>query len=131
FDIKAEPDKVREEYGRNSAGQRMLLARRLVESGVRFVTLTYGGWDHHDNIKNAVSRQVPDFDKAFAALIRDLAGRGMLDSTLVMVTSEFGRTPPAASLTSARFPSRTLPQPFIINWASCRTRNSSLLAIVR
>lgn len=93
FDIKAESNKVRDEYGRNSAGQRMLLARRLVESGVRFVTLTYGGWDHHDNIKNAVSRQVPDFDRAFAALIRDLDGRGMLDSTLVMVTSEFGRTP--------------------------------------
>jgi hypothetical protein len=93
FDIKAEPANIRDDYGRNSAGQRMLLARRLVESGVRFVSMTYGGWDHHDNIRNAVSRQVPDFDKAFAALIRDLDGRGMLDSTLVMVTSEFGRTP--------------------------------------
>jgi uncharacterized protein (DUF1501 family) len=71
----------------------MLLARRLVESGARFVSLTYGGWDHHDNIKNGVSTQMPAFDQAFAALIRDLDGRGMLDSTLVLVTTEFGRSP--------------------------------------
>jgi uncharacterized protein (DUF1501 family) len=71
----------------------MLLARRLVEAGVRFVSLTYGGWDHHDNIKNAITSQMPNFDKAFAALIRDLDHRGMLESTLVMVTTEFGRTP--------------------------------------
>ena len=71
----------------------MLLARRLVEAGVRFVSLTYGGWDHHDNIKNGFSNQMPKFDQAFAALIRDLDKRGMLDSTLVMVTTEFGRTP--------------------------------------
>jgi uncharacterized protein (DUF1501 family) len=64
-----------------------------VESGVRFVSLTYGGWDHHDNIKNAMTSQMPKFDQAFATLIRDLDKRGMLDSTLVMVTTEFGRTP--------------------------------------
>jgi len=93
FAIKDEPDKVRDSYGRNAAGQRMLLARRLVESGVRFVTLTYGSWDHHDNIKGANASQMPNFDKAYAALIRDLSDRGMLDSTLVMVTTEFGRTP--------------------------------------
>ncbi len=93
FDLKQEPDKLRDEYGRNAAGQRMLLARRLVESGVRFVSLTYGSWDHHDNIRNGVSGQLPTFDKAFAALIRDLEHRGMLDSTLVLVTTEFGRTP--------------------------------------
>lgn len=93
FSIKDEPDKIRDSYGRNAAGQRMLLARRLVESGVRFVTLTYGSWDHHDNIKNANANQMPNFDKAYAALIRDLSDRGMLDSTLVMVTTEFGRTP--------------------------------------
>ena len=73
----------------------MLLARRLVEAGVRFVSLTYGGWDHHDNIKNAMTSQMPNFDQAFAALIRDLDQRGLLDSTLVMVTTEFGRTPGA------------------------------------
>ena len=71
----------------------MLLARRLVESGVRFVSLTYGGWDHHDNIKGAFGRQMPDFDRAYAALISDLDERGLLDSTLVLVTTEFGRTP--------------------------------------
>jgi hypothetical protein len=93
FDLKQEPDKLRDEYGRNAAGQRMLLARRLAESGVRFVSLTYGGWDHHDNIRNGISNQLPAFDQAFAALIRDLDHRGMLDSTLVLVTTEFGRTP--------------------------------------
>jgi hypothetical protein len=93
FAIKDEPEKLRNEYGMNSAGQRMILARRLVEAGVRFVSLTYGGWDHHDNIKNAITRQMPNFDQAFAALIRDLDSRGLLDSTLVMVTTEFGRTP--------------------------------------
>jgi len=93
FDLKQEPDKLRDEYGRDAAGQRMLLARRLVESGVRFVSLTYGGWDHHDNIRGGFTGQMPAFDRAFAALIRDLDGRGLLDSTLVMVTTEFGRTP--------------------------------------
>ncbi len=93
FSIGDEPEKLRDEYGRNEAGQRMLLARRLVEAGVRFTSLTYGGWDHHDNIKTAMTGQMPRFDQAFAALIRDLEQRGMLDSTLVMVTTEFGRTP--------------------------------------
>src|SRR4029078_12160779 len=93
FDIKAEPKKAHDDYGHKPAGQRMLLARRLVEAGVRFVSLTYGGWDHHDNIRNGFSNQMPSFDKAFAALIRDLDKRGLLDSTLVLVTTEFGRSP--------------------------------------
>jgi hypothetical protein len=93
FSLKDEPDKMREEYGANSAGLRMLLARRLVEAGVRVVSLTYGGWDHHDNIKNAITNQMPNFDKALAALITDLDRRGLLDTTMVMVTTEFGRTP--------------------------------------
>ncbi|MHA3772053.1 DUF1501 domain-containing protein [Verrucomicrobiota bacterium sgz303538] len=93
FNLTAEPDKIRDEYGRTDAGQRMLMARRLVEGGVRFVSLTYGGWDMHANIQNGMQRQLPAFDKAYAALIRDLDRRGMLDKTLVMVTSEFGRTP--------------------------------------
>ncbi|MGC4016444.1 MAG: DUF1501 domain-containing protein [Luteolibacter sp.] len=84
---------MKDEYSRTEAGQRMLLARRLIEGGVRFVSLTAGGWDHHDNIKATSRRQLPPVDKALAALIRDLERRGMLDSTLVMVTSEFGRTP--------------------------------------
>jgi Protein of unknown function (DUF1501) len=93
FDLSKESDNMRDDYGRTSAGQRLLLARRLVESGVRFVSLTYGGWDHHDNIRNGFSKQMPDLDKAYAALITDLDKRGMLDSTLVLLTTEFGRTP--------------------------------------
>lgn len=93
FDINKEDAKLRDEYGRNPAGQRMLLARRLVEAGVRFVSLTYGGWDMHANIKPGMQGQLPAFDQAFAALIRDLDNRGLLKSTLVMVSSEFGRTP--------------------------------------
>jgi uncharacterized protein (DUF1501 family) len=93
FDINQENPKLRDEYGRNAAGQRMLMARRLVESGVRFVTLTYGGWDMHGNIASGIRGQLPAFDQAFATLIRDLDQRGMLDTTLVMVSSEFGRTP--------------------------------------
>jgi hypothetical protein len=93
FNLKAEPDALKDEYGRNGAGMRMLMARRLVESGVRFVSLVYGGWDHHANVKNGIEKELPQFDKAYASLIRDLDRRGMLDSTLVMVTTEFGRTP--------------------------------------
>jgi hypothetical protein len=93
FDLKKETDKLRDEYGRNTAGQRFLLARRLVEAGVRMVSVNYGSWDHHSNIKGSFDRQAPDFDQAFARLIRDLDERGMLKRTLVMVSSEFGRTP--------------------------------------
>ena len=93
FDIAKEPDALRDEYGRNPAGQRMLLARRLVESGVRLVNLTYGGWDMHDNIVAGFRNQMPAFDQAFHRLVTDLEQRGLLDSTVVMVSSEFGRTP--------------------------------------
>ena len=93
FDIEQEPEKLRDQYGRHEAGQRMLLARRLVAAGVRLVSLSYGGWDHHDNIKNGITNQLPKFDQAFATLIRDLADRGLLATTLVVVSSEFGRTP--------------------------------------
>src|SRR5437660_2694807 len=93
FDLKNEPDKLRDEYGRNAAGQRLLLARRLVTAGVRFVSLTYGGWDMHSGIKGSILGQLPQFDQAYAALIRDLDRTGQLDSTLVMISSEFGRTP--------------------------------------
>jgi hypothetical protein len=93
FNIQAEPAKIRDEYGRHPAGQRMLLARRLVAAGVRLVSLTYGGWDHHNNIKNGHAAELPLFDQGFATLIRDLDRNGLLDSTLVMVSSEFGRTP--------------------------------------
>jgi uncharacterized protein (DUF1501 family) len=93
FDMTKESDAIKDEYGRNQAGMRMLLARRLVESGVRFVTLTYGGWDMHDNIAGSMKGQLPAFDQGFASLIRDLDRTGLLASTLVCVCSEFGRTP--------------------------------------
>jgi hypothetical protein len=93
FNIEAEDAKLRESYGQNQAGQRMLMARRLVEAGVRLVSLTYGGWDMHDNITAGIKRQVPPLDQALHTLITDLDQRGLLDSTLVMVSSEFGRTP--------------------------------------
>ena len=93
FDLSKEPDKLRDEYGRNTAGARMLMARRLVESGARFVTLTYGGWDMHDNIAAGMNGQVPQFDQAFGRLITDLEERGRLNDTMVCIASEFGRTP--------------------------------------
>jgi hypothetical protein len=93
FNISAEPAKIRDEYGRQAAGQRMLLARRLVAAGVRFVSLTYGSWDMHAQIKPGLASQLPEFDKAFACLIRDLDRQGLLKSTLILVSSEFGRTP--------------------------------------
>lgn len=93
FNLKAEPDKMKDAYGRNAAGMRMLLARRLVEAGVRMVSLTYGGWDHHDNIADGINGQLPAFDQAYSMLIADLEQRGLLDSTMVVLSSEFGRTP--------------------------------------
>ena len=71
----------------------MLLARRLVEAGVRFVSLEYGTWDAHFNIAPSLAGQVPVFDHALAALVTDLDDRGLLETTLVTVTTEFGRTP--------------------------------------
>jgi uncharacterized protein (DUF1501 family) len=93
FNIGAEPAKIRDEYGRNTAGARMLMARRLCEAGTRFVTLSYGSWDMHTNISGGIKRQLPPFDQAYAALINDLDRRGLLKETLVAVASEFGRTP--------------------------------------
>ncbi|MBI3679082.1 MAG: DUF1501 domain-containing protein [Acidobacteria bacterium] len=96
FDIALEPEKVRNGYGRTAMGQGCLLARRLVEAGVRFVTVSRGenAWDHHGNIFPTLSNDfLPELDKAFAALLSDLDDRGMLDSTIVLVAGEFGRTP--------------------------------------
>ncbi len=93
FDINKEDGKLRDAYGRNTAGQRLLMARRLVEAGVRMVTLTYGGWDMHSNITRSMKSQMPALDQGLAMLVKDLDQRGLLDSTLIMVSSEFGRTP--------------------------------------
>jgi hypothetical protein len=93
FNIEAESPGIRDEYGRHEAGQRMLMARRLVAAGVRFVSLTYGGWDMHTSISAGMRSQLPAFDQALSTLINDLDRNGLLDDTLVMVSSEFGRTP--------------------------------------
>lgn len=93
FDIHRESDKVRDRYGRNSFGQRALLARRLVEAGVPFVTINEGGWDHHVDIFDKLKKRLPNFDQTVSTLVQDLAERNMLDTTLVVVLGEFGRTP--------------------------------------
>ncbi len=94
FDIQSESAKLRDAYGRHSLGQSCLMARRLVEAGVRCVSVDHSNWDTHDNnfaiLKNSL---VPSLDSAMSTLFRDLADRGMLDSTLVVITGEFGRTP--------------------------------------
>jgi uncharacterized protein (DUF1501 family) len=93
FNIEAEAANVRDAYGRNTAGQRLLMARRLVAAGVRFVTLTYGGWDMHNAITQGMRGQMPALDQGLHALITDLDQQGLLATTLIMVSSEFGRTP--------------------------------------
>ncbi|MCC9644619.1 DUF1501 domain-containing protein [Rhodopirellula sp. JC740] len=93
FDLSKEDAKMRDRYGRNQAGSRMLMCRRLIEAGARLVTMTYGGWDMHTNITSGIRGQMPSFDQGLAVLLDDLSERGLLDETLVMVTSEFGRTP--------------------------------------
>src|SRR5690606_31532215 len=73
-------------------GQRLLLSRRLVEAGARFVTIMDGGWDHHKDIRDAMRGRLPEVDQAVATLIRDLDRRGLLENTLVVMSTEFGRT---------------------------------------
>jgi len=96
FEIGREPEKVRDAYGRNRVGQGLLLARRLVEAGVRFVTvkgyIRYG-YDHHPEVFPRLRKEVPAYDQGYAALLNDLHQRGMMDNTLVITAGEFGRTP--------------------------------------
>jgi len=94
FDIHREPAEVREAYGMTSLGQCSLLARRLVEAGCRFVAIENGHWDtHRKNTYSLRELLCPSFDKAIPALLNDLASRGLLDKTLVVISTEFGRTP--------------------------------------
>jgi uncharacterized protein (DUF1501 family) len=94
FDISVEDDGLRDTYGRHSLGQSCLMARRLVEAGVRCVTIDHSNWDTHtDNFKTLKDNLLPAFDSALATLFRDLADRGLLETTLVIVSGEFGRTP--------------------------------------
>ena len=94
FDIDSEDVKLRDKYGRNRFGQSCLLARRLVESGVRFVTVTDGGWDTHSgNFSALKNSRMPPVDQGVPALLEDLQDRGLLDGTLVVWVTDFGRTP--------------------------------------
>jgi hypothetical protein len=106
FDIHSEPMKVRDAYGRNSFGQRTLLARRLIEAGVPFVTVDDGGWDHHSDIFGALSTRLPQWDQTVAALINDLEERGLLETTMVIALGEFGRTPKISTLSGQTKPGR-------------------------
>lgn len=94
FELNREPVSLREQYGRNRFGQSLLLARRLVEAGVRFITVSNDGWDTHaDNFRQLRNRLMPPVDQGLPALLADLQQRGMLDSTLVVWLTDFGRTP--------------------------------------
>jgi hypothetical protein len=93
FDLSQEKDDLREKYGKNTFGQSCLMARRLVEYGVPYVTINYKGWDTHKQHFQAMRRQLPEMDKAMAALLEDLSGRGLLDTTIIWWSGEFGRTP--------------------------------------
>jgi hypothetical protein len=94
FDLKAEPDKVKDKYGRTTLGQCALLSRRLVEAGCRFVGIDHSGWDTHFSCFPSLEKDlIPQADQAFSALVSDLHDRGMLESTLVVMMGEMGRTP--------------------------------------
>jgi hypothetical protein len=93
FDLSQEKPELRERYGKSKFGQSCLVARRLVERGVPYVTINHGGWDTHKENFQVMRRQLPEMDKGFATLLQDLADRGLLSSTIVWWGGEFGRTP--------------------------------------
>lgn len=94
FDLSEEKDTLRDRYGRNTFGQSCLVARRLVEHGVPYITINYrGGWDTHKQNFQTMNRRLPEMDKGLSTLLSDLSDRGLLDSTLVWCCGEFGRTP--------------------------------------
>ena len=93
FDIDSESVKLRDRYGRTTFGQSCLLARRLIQSNVRYVTVSYGGWDHHGKIFEGLDKKLPEFDRGLSAFVEDMDAHGLLDDTLVVVMGEFGRSP--------------------------------------
>lgn len=93
FDLNQESSDVRERYGRNTFGQSCLMARRLAEKGVPYITINYKGWDTHKQHFQTMNRKLPELDKGIAALLSDLSEHGLLDSTIVWCSGEFGRTP--------------------------------------
>jgi hypothetical protein len=96
FDLSQEKDELRDRYGKTKFGQACLVARRLVERGVPYVTINFEGWDTHKGNFQAMQRKLPELDKGFATLLQDLADHGLLDSTIVWWGGEFGRTPKIA-----------------------------------
>lgn len=96
FDLGQEKDEIRDKYGRSTFGQSCLMARRLVEKGVPYITINYKGWDTHKAHFQAMNRKLPELDQGLAALLEDLSDKGLLDSTVVWCTGEFGRTPKVA-----------------------------------
>jgi len=94
FDLTREPDSVSNQFGPHECGQSMLLAVRLIEAGVQFVTVIVDGWDtHSENFRELQTKLLPEFDQGFSAMLAALRQRGLLDSTAVLATGEFGRTP--------------------------------------
>ena len=93
FDLNEEKSEMRDSYGRNTFGQSCLMARRLVEHGVPYVTINYQGWDTHKDNFGILRRKLPEMDRAMASLLQDLSDRKLLDSTIVWWSGEFGRTP--------------------------------------
>ncbi|MCX7885848.1 MAG: DUF1501 domain-containing protein [Verrucomicrobiae bacterium] len=93
FDLSTEKPERRDAYGRNTFGQSCLMARRLVEQGVPYVTINYKGWDTHRQHFDAMRRKLPELDKGLSALLEDLAATGLLETTIVWCCGEFGRTP--------------------------------------
>lgn len=93
FDLSQEKQELRDRYGKSKFGQSCLVARRLVERGIPYVTINYPGWDTHKENFQAMRRQLPDMDKGFSTLLQDLSDRGLLDSTVIWWGGEFGRTP--------------------------------------
>jgi uncharacterized protein (DUF1501 family) len=123
FDLAAEPEAVRDAYGRSGFGQGCLMARRLVEAGVTFVEVQSSGWDTHGNELPTLQKLIPPVDQGMAALLGDLKVRGLLDNTLVIWMGEFGRTP-RVNLTAGR---DHYPQAFNVALAGCGVRGGRVI----
>jgi hypothetical protein len=117
FDITQEPQDIRTLYGSDTQqGRQMLIARRLLEKGVRFVQVWHGGWDHHRDLENGLRSRAAEIDKPVAALLSDLKSKGMLDETLVIWGGEFGRTPTADNTNKGENPGRNHNQKAFSIW---------------
>lgn len=117
FDITQEPEDIRALYGSDTQqGRQMLVARRLLEKGVRFVQVWHGGWDHHRDLENGLRSRAAEIDKPVAALLTDLKSKGMLDETLVIWGGEFGRTPTADNTNKGENPGRNHNQKAFSIW---------------